>query len=94
MTHAKFRIPTPLRSFTGGADEVEVEASTVGQALTSLCEKHSGLSTRVLDKSGNVRSFVNIYLGEKNIKSLQGLDTALQEGAVMAIVPAVAGGRS
>jgi molybdopterin converting factor small subunit len=92
MSKAKIRIPTPLRSLTGGSDEVEVEGETVKQALEKLGEKHEGLLPKVLDANGKVRSFVNIYLGSRNIKALGGLDAEVKEGDILAIVPAVAGG--
>ena len=92
MSTATIRIPTPLRSFTGGAGEVVVEAPTVGQALDALGRRHEGILDRVLDASGRVRGFVNIYLGETNVKALGGLDAPLPDPAVISIVPAVAGG--
>lgn len=92
MSKATIRIPTPLRTFTGGADEVEVEGATVGQLLRSLGERHQGLVQRVMDAEGGVRPFVNIYVGSKNIRNLDGLDTPVGDGDVLSIVPAVAGG--
>ncbi len=92
MTKATVRIPTPLRAFTGGAAEVGVEASTVGEALQDLERRHQGILRRVLDAEGNVRGFVNIYVGEKNVRSLGGLEAPLPESGVISIVPAVAGG--
>jgi molybdopterin/thiamine biosynthesis adenylyltransferase/molybdopterin converting factor small subunit len=94
MSRATIRIPTPLRSFTGGAREVTVEASTVGEALRALDVRHEGLLERVLDSDGEVRGFVNIYVGEQNVKALGGLGAPLTEPAVISIVPAVAGGAS
>jgi len=82
----------PLRSFTGGADAIEVEARTVGDALQALGGRHTGLLERVLDVDGTVRRFVNIYVGEVDIRELGGLDATLEEGEVLSIVPAVAGG--
>jgi molybdopterin converting factor small subunit len=93
MSKAKIRIPTPLRSFTGGAGEVTVEGATVGQALNALELLHDGILDRVLDGEGQVRGFVNIYVGETNVKVLGGLDAPLPDPAVISIVPAVAGGR-
>ena len=94
MSTATIRIPTPLRSFTGGAGEVVVEGTTVGQALNALDTLHEGILERVLDTQGQVRGFVNIYIGETNVKALGGLDAPLPDPAVISIVPAVAGGRS
>jgi sulfur-carrier protein adenylyltransferase/sulfurtransferase len=86
------RIPTPLRHHTGGADEVQVQATTVAEALTGLDALHSGLGDQILSPEGTLRSFVNVYLGDRNVHSLQGLDTPTAEGDVLSIVPAVAGG--
>lgn len=91
MKQATIRIPTPLRSYTGGAADVAVEGETVGQALEQL-RLHDGLLAQVLDDQGEVRRFVNVYLGDRNIDSLDGLATRLEDDAVIAIVPAVAGG--
>ena len=92
MSQATVRIPTPLRSFTGGAGEVEIEGSTVGDVLRILGERHSGISERILDTSGQLRNFVNVYVDDRNVKSLSGLDSPVESGAVINIVPAVAGG--
>lgn len=91
MSKATIRIPTPLRGFTGGADEVEAEGGTVGEALAAAGAAHPGLMEKVLD-GDRVRPFVNVYLGSENIKGQGGLQAALPEGAVLSIVPAVAGG--
>jgi len=92
MSKATIRIPTPLRSFTGGAGQIEVEGTTVGQALDVLGRRHDGILERVLDADGRIRGFVNIYLGESDVKTLGGLDAPLTGTAVISIVPAVAGG--
>ena len=92
MTRATIRIPTPLRSFTSGADEVQVEGETVADALAALGREHDGLMERVLDASGNLRPFVNVYLGPTDVKTLEGLATRLPPDALLSIIPAVAGG--
>jgi molybdopterin converting factor small subunit len=92
MNGAVIRIPTPLRAFTGGASEIAVEAGTVGEALAALGERHAGILERVLDPSGRLRGFVNVYVGEHDVRSIDGLDTPLAGGEVISIVPAVAGG--
>lgn len=94
MSQATVRIPTPLRAFTGGAGEVPVAGGTVGQVLHALGERHEGLAERILDREGRLRNFVNVYLGEHNVRTLEGLDSPVAAGAVIHIVPAVAGGRS
>lgn len=93
MSNVTVRIPTPLRSMTGGADEVTVSGATVKDALDALGAKHDGILSKVLDAKGGVRSFVNVYLGSRNIKALGGLGAELKDGDVLAIVPAVAGGK-
>jgi len=92
MTQATIRIPTPLRTYTDGADQVVVEGATVGEILCRLGETHEGLLDRILDGEGRVRSFVNVYVGSDDVRSRGGLDTPLSEGDVVSIVPAVAGG--
>lgn len=86
------RIPTPLRSLTGGNDEVALEdVGTVAGAIDMLEAKHAGMKDRLLDEKG-VRKFINIYVGEEDIRFLDGLGTALKDGDQISIVPAIAGG--
>jgi molybdopterin synthase sulfur carrier subunit len=86
------RIPTQLRTFTGGAGEVEVEAATVGDALKALDAAHPGLSDRLFDDSGNLRRFVNVFLADEDVRFLDGIATPVAAGQTLSIVPAVAGG--
>lgn len=92
MNTVTVRIPAPLRSYTKGADEVRVAAASVAEALSSLARSHDGLSARILTPEGEPRQFVNIYLGGRNVRALQGMATPVAEGDVISIVPAVAGG--
>ena len=92
MSRAIVRIPTPLRSLTGGADEVTVEGATVAELLADLGRLHSGVSNRILDERGDVRPFINVFVGGKNLRSLGGLAAPVTEGDIIAIIPAVAGG--
>jgi molybdopterin synthase sulfur carrier subunit len=85
------RIPTPLRTLTGGADEVTASGGTVREVIDDLEGKHPGLRERLLDEKG-VRRFVNIYVGEEDIRFLEGLKTTLKSGDQISIVPAIAGG--
>lgn len=85
------RIPTPLRTLTGGADEVSVAGGTVREVIDNLEKKHPGLRERLCDDKG-VRRFVNIYANEEDIRFLDNLDTAVKEGDSVSIVPAIAGG--
>ena len=90
--HVKILIPTPLRSFVGGAREVEVEARTVGDALQSLIERHAQLKKHLYGEDGKLRSFVNVYVNDEDVRYLKQADTPLGERDVLSIVPSVAGG--
>jgi sulfur-carrier protein len=86
------KIPTQLRSFTGGKSEVTSEGATVAQVIESLAREHPGLGERVLDESGGLRRFLNVYVDDEDVRFLKGLDTQLEDGARLSIIPAVAGG--
>ena len=92
MSRAVIRIPTPLRDYTRGRDEVEVECATVSEALHELGERAPGILERVLDAGGKLRPFVNVFVGPDDVRALQGLESAVPDRAVISIVPAVAGG--
>lgn len=85
------RIPTPLRTLTGGHDEVKAEGSTVRDVIDDLEKNYPGIKERLCDDKG-VRRFVNIYANEEDIRFLDNLDTALKDGDSVQIVPAIAGG--
>lgn len=89
---ATVRIPTQLRSLSGGAGEVKVDGATVGQVLASLETAHPGFRVRLFGDDGNLRRFVNVFVAEEDVRFLDGLDTAVGEGQTVSIVPAVAGG--
>ena len=76
-----------------GLGEVEVEGATVGDALKALDASHPGFGERLFDESGNLRRFVNVFMGEEDIRFLEGLGTPVPAGAVVSVVPAVAGGQ-
>ena len=86
------RIPTTLRSLTGGNAEVKVEGSTVGEVLGNLDDANPGFRDRLLDDEGGLRRFVNVFVADDDVRYLQGLDTPVPEGETVAIIPAVAGG--
>ncbi|HAV40592.1 MAG: ubiquitin-like small modifier protein 1 [Aquificota bacterium] len=86
------RVPTPLRRITNGQGEVQVQASTIREAIEKLEEVYPGFKERILDEQGEVRKFVNLYLNDEDIRFLKGLDTELKDGDVLSIVPAIAGG--
>ena len=86
------RIPTPLRSITGGNAAVEVEADTVGAALDALGEQYPGINKHLRDKNGRVRRFVNIFLKDEDVRFLQKEATPVEDGDELLIVPSIAGG--
>jgi molybdopterin converting factor small subunit len=86
------RIPTQLRTLTGGTGEVQVEGSTVGEALKALDAAHPGMGDRLFDEAGNLRRFVNVFLADEDVRFLEGLATPVGDGQTLSIVPAVAGG--
>jgi molybdopterin converting factor small subunit len=85
------RIPTPLRSLTGGNEQVEVSGATLREVIEALEKQHPGIKDRLLDEKG-VRRFVNIYVGDEDSRFLDGLETKLSSGTEISIVPAIAGG--
>ena len=88
---ASIRIPTPLRAYTGGESIVEVEGATVAEALTSLVEAHPDLRLHLFT-GDELRSFVNVFIDDEDIRFLQGLDTAIEAGEQLRIIPSIAGG--
>lgn len=91
----KVKIPTQLRPLAGGAALIEVEgATTLKDLLDKVGADHPGLIERIVDEEGAVRRFVNVYVGDEDVRFLQGLETVLDDGATVSILPAVAGGSS
>lgn len=86
------RIPTQLRNLTGGQAEVSLEGSTVGEVLKGLDAAHPGLGERLFDDSGELRRFVNVFVADEDVRFREGLETPVQPGQTISIVPAVAGG--
>jgi len=86
------RVPTQLRTLTGGEAQIPVEAATVGEALKALNAAHPGVGERIFDESGGLRRFVNVFVADEDVRFQQGMDTAVKEGQTISIVPAVAGG--
>jgi molybdopterin synthase sulfur carrier subunit len=86
------RVPAQLRTLTGGAGEVSVEGSTVGEALKALDAAHPGFGERLFDEGGNLRRFVNVFLADEDVRFLGGLDAPVADGQTLSVVPAVAGG--
>lgn len=88
----KVRIPTPLRKLTNNEEVVDVQATTIGEAIAELQTRYPGIGERLLDESGGVRRFVNVYVNEEDIRFLQNQQTPLKDGDEISIIPAIAGG--
>ena len=86
------RIPTILRTYTNGESEVTADGDTLAAVLDDLDASYSGIKGRVLDEAGNLRRFVNVYVGNDDVRFLDNLDTPTPEGTQISVIPAVAGG--
>jgi molybdopterin converting factor small subunit len=89
---AILKIPTPLRSYTAGQVEVTVDGQTVGDAMEQLVQQYPPLRPHLYNGDGQLRPFVNLFLGENNVRDLQGLATPLEPDARLLLVPSIAGG--
>ncbi len=90
---AKILIPTPLRQYAAGADSVDIDASTVGEALDKLVEAHPDLKRQLFSDEGKMRSFVNVYVSDEDIRYLDREKTEVKADDTISIVPSIAGGR-
>ena len=91
---AKILIPTPLRQFTGGSDAVNVSGGTVGEILAALTTSvHPGLRNNLYTPEGKIRSFVNVYVNDEDIRYLEKDSTVVKDSDTISIVPSIAGGR-
>ncbi|MGL5810832.1 MAG: MoaD/ThiS family protein [Nocardioides sp.] len=86
------RIPTILRSYTGGDSEVSAEGGTLAEVLDSLDASYAGIKARIVDEAGELRRFVNVYVGNDDVRFLESLDTVTPDGTQISVIPAVAGG--
>lgn len=86
------RIPTPLRSLTDGQAELALDATDVRGVVDALEDSYPGLAARILDDDGELRRFVNVFVRDEDVRFRDGLDTAVSDGDIVSIVPAVAGG--
>jgi len=86
------RIPTILRTFNGGQAEVTADPGTLREVLAGLDATYPGLAGRIVDDTGKLRRFVNVYVGEEDVRFAQGLETPVPSGAHVSVIPAVAGG--
>ena len=87
------RIPAPLRSYTDGQSEVSINGSNISDALTDLTAQYPGIKPHLFNDGGELRPFVNLFIGENNIKDLQGLDTPIKDGDRLVLIPSIAGGQ-
>jgi sulfur-carrier protein len=86
------RIPTILRAYTDGVAEVTAESGTLRDVIAGLDATYPGIGARILDEGGKLRRFVNVYVGEEDVRLAQGLDTQVPPGIKVSVIPAVAGG--
>ncbi len=89
---AVLRIPTPLRTYTNGQSEVSVTGSNISDALVDLTKQYPALRPHLFNEGGDLRPFVNLFVGENNIKDLQGVNTPIQDGEKIMLIPSIAGG--
>ncbi|KFX20102.1 MoaD/ThiS family protein [Pectobacterium betavasculorum] len=85
-------IPTALRAFTDGQGKVSLEGETVGQLVAALAASYPDIHQHLYEENGSLRAFINLYVGETNIKTTGGLDTPVKSGDEVLLVPAIAGG--
>ena len=86
------RIPTILRTYTGGESEVTADGADLAAVLDDLEANHPGIKARVLDDAGDLRRFVNVYVGNEDVRFLDNLATPTPDGTQISVIPAVAGG--
>ena len=89
---AHVRIPTILRTYTDGESEVTASGTTLSEVLDDLDANYSGIKGRILDDNGELRRFVNVYVGNDDVRFLDNLETPTPDGAQISVIPAVAGG--
>jgi molybdopterin synthase sulfur carrier subunit len=88
----KVRVPTILRTYTGGESEVSADGATLIEVLDALDSSYPGIKGRIVDEQGQLRRFVNVYVGNDDVRFLDGLSTATSDGTQISVIPAVAGG--
>ena len=86
------RIPTPLRAYTSGQSEVNVSGINIAEALTDLTAQYPAIKPHLFNEGGDLRPFVNLFVGEHNIKDLQGVETPITDGEKIMLIPSIAGG--
>ena len=88
------KIPTSLRSYTSGQTEIAVQGQTVGQVMDHLTAQYPAMRPHLFTEEGKLRSFVNLFLNDKDVRHLQGVDTPVAENDRVVLIPSIAGGRS
>ncbi len=88
----KVRIPTLLRTYTGGESQVSASGSTLAEVIDDLDGSYPGIKGRILDEQGAIRRFVNVYVGNDDVRFVDGLSTPTKDGEQVSVIPAVAGG--
>jgi molybdopterin converting factor small subunit len=89
---ARVRVPTILRTYTAGESEVNADGDTLSDVLDSLDASFPGIKSRIVDEEGSLRRFVNVYVGNDDVRFLDGLATTVADGTQISVIPAVAGG--
>jgi molybdopterin converting factor small subunit len=92
MSHPVIRIPTPLRPYVNGQTEISVEGQTVAEAMENLLTQYPAMRPHLTGDGGELRPFVNLFLGENNVQDLEGLATPLNDGDKLLLIPSIAGG--
>ena len=87
------RIPTPLRAYTNGQSNITVAGANISEALTDLTTQYPTIKPHLFNEGGELRPFVNLFIGENNIKDLQGVDTPIKDGDRLVLIPSIAGGQ-
>jgi sulfur-carrier protein len=88
----RVRVPTILRTYTKGESEVDADGATLADVIDALDHTYPGIRGRIVDDQGSLRRFVNVYVGNDDVRFLDGLDTSTPDGATVSVIPAVAGG--
>ncbi len=86
------RIPTPLRAYTNGQAEITVNGTSISEVLADLTNQYPTIKPHLFNESGELRPFVNLFVGEHNIKDLQGVNTTIKDGEKIMLIPSIAGG--
>jgi len=87
------RIPTPLRTYTSGKSEVNVSGEKISEVLNDLTVQYPAIKPHIFNEGGELRPFVNLFVGEHNIKDLEGVNTTVKDGDRIMLIPSIAGGR-